>query len=246
MGVSRSMRHDSFKLTIAAVLIAICGLSVAARGQESTSDDRKAAKVDPQDAERQKIFESDEWRQLSRTFDEWLTVQQIYTPEEIATISADLQHRVATMSPRELREFQHDMMDRLHVLLSPEAAEARHWLEQFVARTVNPEQQLGRNRPDVLNMNASQIRQEILWLEQQRGKRLQAQAAFERGRALQSQSALDARAAQQASNQNAINRSSWPANTPRTRSPYAPRREREPSRESPVYMIGPWGTYFRL
>src|SRR4029079_21360 len=118
---------------------------------------------------------------------------------------------------------EHDMMDRLHVLLSPQAAEARQWLEQFFARTVNPEQQLGRYRPDVLNMNASQIRQELLWLEQHRASRLQAQAAFDRTRSLQAETALNARAAQQGTKQNAMNRSNWPANAPPTRSPYAPR-----------------------
>jgi len=246
MGNKTSMRHYACKLTIATVVFAVGGIGIAARGQELAPDDQKPHKVDAQEAERNKIFESDEWRRLSRAFDEWLTVQHVYTPEEIAAINADLQHRVATMSPSELRDFQHEMTDRLHVLLSPEAAEARHWLEQFSARSVNPEQQLGRDRPDVLNMNASQIRQELLWLEQQRASRLQAQAAFDRTRSLQAQAAIDARVAQRAANQNATDRSNLPANNPRRRSPYAPRREWEPPRPSPVYMIGPWGTYFRL
>src|SRR5262245_42681276 len=102
MGVIRSMRNYSCKLTITAILIAICGTTAAVRGQEVAPGGHKPPNVDPQETERHKIFESDEWRRLSRAFDEWLSVQQIYSPEEIAAINAELRHRVEHMSPGEL------------------------------------------------------------------------------------------------------------------------------------------------
>src|SRR5215510_12285501 len=102
MGVTRAMRRHSCILTIAAVLIAICGIFTTVRGQEVAPGDHKPPKVDPQEAERNQIFESDEWRRLSRAFDEWLSVQQIYSPDEIDAINAELQHRVEHMSPGEL------------------------------------------------------------------------------------------------------------------------------------------------
>lgn len=241
------MRHHSSNFTVAAVLIAMCGLASAAQGQEKAPGDRKPANVDSQEAERREILESDEWRQVNRAFNEWLSVQQIYRPEEVAAIKAGMKERVAHMSPRELRDFLDDMRDRLHVLLSPEAEDARHWLQQFFAVARNPEELLGRSRPDVLNMTASQIRQEILWLEQHRASRAQAQAAFDRTREMQLQMNRDAQAARQTARMPVQSRSDWPANNPRTRSPYAPRREREPLRPNPVYMIGPWGApYFRF
>ena len=69
------------------------------------------------------------------------------------------------MSPAELEEFLKDMEERLEVLTSPEAEDARAWLEQFMAVARNPEQQLGMSRPDVLNMTASQVRLELQRLQ---------------------------------------------------------------------------------
>jgi hypothetical protein len=242
------MRYQSYEFTVAVLLIAICGPLSAVCGQETSHGDRQPKVVDAQEAERRKILDSDEWRRTSRTFDEWLSVQQTYGQDEVAAIKSDLQQRVAHMSPRELRDFMDEMNDRLNVLLAPEAAEARHWMQNFFANAVNPEQQLGRSRPDVLNMTASKIRQEILWLEQHRENRRREQAAFELAQSFQSQASRDAQAARQSARQGSVaNRSKWPANTPRVASPYSPRREREPLRPSPVYMIGPGGSmYFRL
>jgi hypothetical protein len=204
-----------------------------------------AADSDSRAAERQEILESDHWRRVMREFDEWLSVQQVYRPEELAAIKKELRERVAHMSPPELERFLDEMEARLRVLKSPEAEDARVWLKQFMAVARNPEQQLGRGRPDVLNMTAAEIRQEIQWLEQHRASRQQAHSAFERTRAAQSQIARDAQAARRDARQPA-SRSDWPANTPRARSPYSPRRDVLPLAPSPVYMIGPWGApYFR-
>jgi hypothetical protein len=239
------LRHTG-GLTIAFMLLASGWLVSIAHAQGAPGRDAKSTAADAQDAERRKILESDEWRQANRSFNEWLSVQQIYRPEEVDAIKAEMKERIAHMSPQELRDFLKDMQKRLKVLTSPEAEDARLWLKQFMAVARNPEQQLGRNRPDVLNMTASQIRQEILWLQQERENRLQAQAAFDRTQNIQSQIGRNELNARQASRQ-PVNRSNWPANTPRTRSRYWPRREVLPMTPNPIYMIGPWGTpYFRV
>jgi hypothetical protein len=239
------MKRSSLGLAIVFCLAASGGPSSAVLGQAPGPYD-EAAESDSRAAERNEILESERWRRANRELDEWLTVQQVYRPEELAAIKQQLRERVAHMSPQELERFLDDMEARLRVLKSPEAEDARMWLKQFMAVARNPEQQLGRSRPDVLNMSAAQIRQEIAWLEQHRARRQQSQAAFDQSRAAQSRIALDAQAARREARQ-PTSRSDWPANTPRTRSPYSPRRDVLPSAPSPVYMIGPWGApYFRF
>lgn len=152
---------------------------------------------------------------------------------------ADLASRVAKMSPQELENFLRDMEERLAVLASPEAEDARLWLGQFLAVARNPEQQLGISRPDVLNMTASEVRQELQQLQRVRDSRLQAQAAFDRTREMQGQVSRDAQVARAP----AANRSNWPSNTPRPRVQNTQRRDPlPPPFRPPVYTISPWGT----
>jgi hypothetical protein len=187
---------------------------------------------------------------MFRTFNDWLSVQQVYTAEQLARVRAELSAKVAAMSPRELEGFLKDMEERLEVLTSPEAEDARQWLAQFLAVARNPEAQLGRSRPDVLNMTASQIRQELQWLEQHRAARQQSHVAFSQGRALQQQTARGVQdARRQAQSRTVASRSRAAANT-QFRSQYAPRPQDLPNTSdlrpqpmgTPIYSVSPWGT----
>jgi hypothetical protein len=230
-------------LTIAVTLMSLGHYGTPARGQEGKTQDRAAAETSSQDAARRHILESDRWTHAERQLNEWLSVQKIYTPDEVTAMRADLASRVAKMPPHELEDFLHDMEERLAVLASPEAEDARLWLGQFLAVARNPEQQLGISRPDVLNMSANQVRQKLQQLQHVRDSRLQAQAAFDRTRDMQGQASRDAQAARQAARAPAANRSNWPANTPRPRNQNTQRRDPlPPPFRPPVYTISPWGT----
>lgn len=194
-----------------------------------------------QSAARQKILESERWRRTQRLFDEWLSVQVIYSSDEVAAIRADLNQQVAQMSPAELEQFLVGMEERLDVLTSPEAEDARIWLEQFMAVAVNPEQQLGMARPDLLNMTASQVRVELNRLNQIREQRSRSRAAFDRSRSAQAQVSREALTARQAKRAPAANRSSWPANTPAPRENRTPPDLQPPPLQSMIYTVSPWG-----
>jgi hypothetical protein len=225
-------------------LLVIDVASSTAVGQTGENDAREgsAPSIEASDESRAKveILESDRWRRMQRRLNEWLSVQTLYDDDEVAALRDSLRGSVQKMSTSEVRDFLEDMEDRLEVLTSPEAEDARLWLSQFMATARNPEQQLGRNRPDVLNMTASQIRQELLWLQQTREQRAQAQASFQSTRAAQSQFARNARAARQDSRAPAGNRANWPANNPRRPSKDAPQPELRPQPLSP-YIVSPWG-----
>lgn len=224
-----------------AILLSSFGLFVfPVRGQVAAPRESTPAVDDPQEAARRQILESDRWRNAGAKLNEWFSVQQIYSPDQVAAIKAELAAKIAKMSPQELEKLLGEMEERLTVLSSPEAADARVWLSQFLATARNPEQLLGRSRPDLINMTADEIRKEIQWLQQHRGSRQQAQAAFEQGRALQVPSAQQTQATREQA-QNLPSRAA--TNNVGARSPYAPLTGR---REVPLgrpifYDVGPWG-----
>lgn len=232
-------------LTIVITVLVCSWHSAPAQCQEGNAHSPAGAAAAPAapEAARRQILESDRWRHTEQRLHEWLSVQKVYTPEEVTALEAEFASRVATMSPTELKSFLEDMEERLAVLTSPEAEEARLWLGQFMAVARNPEEQLGISRPDVLNMTASQVRHELQRLQQVRDSRLQAQAAFDRTRGIQAQAARDAQAARQAKRSPPTNRANWPANTPRPRNQNTQRRDPlPPPFRPPVYTLSPWGT----
>lgn len=229
-------------IAIALGMISIGWHRSAVQAQNAPVKEPAAGAVNSQEAARRKILESDRWRQTLRDLNEWLSVQHIYTPDEVANLRAEFTARIARMSPRELEALMKDMEERLDVLMSPAAEEARQWLGQFLAVAVNPEAQLGRTRPDVLNMTASQIRQELQWLEQHRAGRQQAHTAFGGARAGQVQSARDVHTSRQQALEQELSRPAATVNNPRYRSQYAPQTELRPTPlNTPIYSISPWG-----
>jgi hypothetical protein len=236
-----TLRHFGL-VAISVAIIANNWLSFAARGQNAPPGESSVAHDESQNAARRQILESARWQQANRTLNEWFSVQHIYRPEQVANIRAELTARIAKMPPRELEDFLKDLEERLQVLLSPEAEDARLWLGQFLAVAVNPERQLGRSLPDVLNMSASEIRQELRWLEQHRAQRQRSQAAFNQTRAAQVQSARGVQRSRQPAATTAPNRAAQIANRPAYRSQYSPQRELQPAPLGPLYKIGPWGT----
>jgi hypothetical protein len=228
-------RHSRNTLIFTVLMGSGAWLASPVAGQDEPAEPPNAAAEQSPAAARREIIESDRWRRMNRALNEWLSVQTIYSDEQATAMITEIQTRIRTMSPREVEDFMEDMEERLAVLLSPEAEDAREWLNQFLAVAANPEGQLGRPLPDVANMTASQIRQEIRWLQQHRDDRQRAHAAGVQSR--QSQ------AARQPTRPQTPDRSSWPAHNQTRPSRYAPQPELRPQplTVSP-YVVSPWGT----
>lgn len=219
--------------------------TLPARGQNAPSQKSVGTASDSQEAARRKNVESDRWQRVFRDFDQWLTVQRIYSAEEAAAIRADYSAKAARMSPQELQQLMEDTEAKLVVLTSPEAEEARAWVAQFLSVARNAEEQIRNKRPDVVNMTASQIRHELQQFHQQRAGRQQAHATFNQGRAQQLQSAQQVQASRAqfgSQTQNAPSRAATIGAG--SRSQYAPQRELRPKPLGTpiIYDIGPWGT----
>lgn len=197
------------------------------------------------EAARQQILRSDRWRNAARGLDQWLSVQQLYTPQEVTILRAQFKARIDRMSPAELEKQLADMEAKLSVLSSPEAEDARRWLAQFLAvqAKYSPDE-LRQMRPDVANMTATQIREELQRFQARRGQAAVTQSASAQGRALQLQSARtvqDARRqAMDAARQHAAQGAATAATFPQPSQP--PRPQAIPVQTGPsIYTVGPWG-----
>lgn len=199
--------------------------------------------ADTVEAQRREIMESDRWRRTTRGLNEWLSVQQLYSPDEVAVLRSQFRARVARMSPTELKNHLDDMEAKLEVLSSPEAEDARRWMSQFLAvQAKYTDAQLRAKRPDVANMTARQIRQELENFQARRGVGQQSQAAVSQARAQQVQSAQARRQTQTMAqpsraatigNQNAMPQRDLPGHT-------------DPNTiDRSFYSVGPWGHPFR-
>jgi hypothetical protein len=194
---------------------------------------------------RREILESGRWRRAQRDFEDWLAVQQLYTQQEVAAIRRELKSRVERMSPVELEDFLVEMEDRLDVLHSPAAEDARGWVAQFLATARNAEEQVRAKRPDVMHMTAREIRAQLERFHAERGTRQQANAAFQRARAQQVQSAQATRPPATGSDSRSRAAANAQANVaPADRPNFTPDSAVIDNR-SPIYAISPWGTPIR-
>jgi hypothetical protein len=190
------------------------------------------------------ILSSERWAEATHWLNEWLSVQQIYPPAEVAQMRKDFDAKITKMSAADLRQLLLRMESKLQVLMSPDAADARRWLGNFLsAQARYSDEELAKMRPDVVNMTATQLEAELNQFNARRASRLQAQQAFDQAR--QSQVAADRqRRAEQASarQQSALQQRSFQSFYPQSQSQYAPRRpERQPRRSNISIYSGPWG-----
>jgi len=155
-----------------------------------------AADVNPEGdrARKAEIMSGPRWRRAVFELGEWLSSQQIYTPQEVNRIKADFNRRVAGMSSYELEYLLDDLDAKFKVLETPEARDAKAWLGQYL--TVMSDQRRAealRDVPDVVTMTAAQLQQEINRIEQKRVSLQQRQQAFDQTRDLRVQVADDGR-----------------------------------------------------
>src|SRR5688572_21971825 len=142
--------------------------------ESSVSSESSAA------TQRQQLLERRRWRHLQQLFHEWLAVQDIYTPEEIAELKTRLQQRIQGMTAPELEDFMDDAEERLNLLLSDEAMQARTWLNFFTPQARREMVASNGEIPDVLDMSVSQLRRELDQFRQERAERGATQAALNR------------------------------------------------------------------
>lgn len=123
-----------------------------------------------QDVEaKQKILESQAWKEAVRGFNEWLSVQIIYDKTQVAAVKQEFETKVDKMSSRELQDFLADLQERLVILGSKEALAARTWAEgNLNVLTKAKAEAFRKTLPDVAQMTSAQMVQALADLQQRR------------------------------------------------------------------------------
>ncbi|MDZ4780860.1 MAG: hypothetical protein SGJ19_11455 [Planctomycetia bacterium] len=158
------------------------------------------------DPAKQKILSSKEWREVRRSLHEWLSVQKIYSPSEIASIKAQVDSKIANMTAADLQDFLDDMRDKVAILLSKEGEDARTWLAQYLAVRVVSKDQWDKMRPDVVHMTAQQLKEKLEQLNQQQAAATEQSKAAAQGRDLQAQAIRQEVQYQRQAHENSLNR----------------------------------------
>jgi hypothetical protein len=218
------------------VLAFLMSVSLSAQEQASPGE-QPATSETSQSAEREELLNSRRWRRLERDFDEWMSVQVIHTPEEIAALKARLQEHIKGMSAEELEDFMDDAEVRMDLLLSDDVMEARSWLSFMTPQARRDKVSTDGEIPDVFGMSISQLRLELNQFQQQRAQQSEAQAAFDRSRQLRS---ATPRQTPQPTPTPAPREAATFGNQPNFPTPPAPRKK-EILPENPRFWVTPWG-----
>jgi hypothetical protein len=177
-------------LTIATVVIVTAVPPVRSFGQQPAAPAKaaaapaKAADDDEGDlARKAEIMNSQRWRRAIFELGEWLSSQQIYSPQEVHNIKADFNKRVAGMSSYELEYLLEDLDSKFKLLETPEAKDARQWVGQYLSvMSDSKRSEVLKDVPNVVTMTSAQLQQEIDKIEQKKADLQQRQAAFDSSR----------------------------------------------------------------
>ncbi len=211
--------------------------------QPSSAEQPLAGHAGSEDhARKEKILGGARWRRAQFEFNEWLVGQTIYTSDEVQRMRAGLAGRVAEMSSYELEYLLDSLDEKMRILDSPEAREAREWLGGYLSVMTDAKRAAALGKlPDILSMTAAELEDGIRQVEKKR-----ADVARQRSASLRTQDAYRHRieAGHRATATEKARRSAL-----RPGVPFSPYRGQAPAsppfpaaEEGAAFLgIGPWG-----
>lgn len=171
-------------LMVAAIAVGAAAADPPSAVQGGAAERTMPSQATPEDAARKvEIMSGPRWRRAIFELGEWLSSQQIYSPQEVNRIKADFNRRVAGMSSYELEYLLDDLDAKFKVLETPEARDAKAWLGQYLSAMSDQRRaEALRDVPDVVTMTSAQLQDEIDRIEQKRTSLQQRQQAFDQTR----------------------------------------------------------------
>ncbi len=197
-------------------------------------------------AKKAALLASDTWKRLVLEFNQWVSVQVVYTPQQMAKTKAEMRSEIEKMPAPELERFIAETDAKLSLLMSKDAREARAWLGQHLSRRTEAyRQKLLGDAPDFANMTSAEIEDRALRLRSKVRSSQQAQASFDANRSRMVNSQLQASAAASRATMQAASASSGSGQSSGYHSPYQPRQSSHEPAARPSYGVGPLGGVYR-
>jgi len=184
----------------------------ATHAAESTVDDD-----DGDMARKADIMHGAQWQRAVAELGAWLSTQNVYSPSDVRRIKMQFNDRVDGMTSYELDYLLESMTAKLKLLETPEARDAKAWLGEYLsAMSDGRRAQALRDVPNLLEMNAAQLWQEIQRIDAKRSALRQRQQGVEARQGAMAERAAAARRATSSASRDAAAR----ARTAPSHSPY--------------------------
>lgn len=201
----------------------------------------------PESHSREELFASQRWGDLVKSFDEWVSVQLIYTESQAAELVQGIKTKIESLELAELKAFVVDTELRLALLLSDEAASVRRYLS--VTNVEYRQKLLARDGqiPNVFAVPVTQLRQDLLAFQQQRLAAATASSEFNVARQQRVQSLHETNLAQQQAIRAAQSSAARSAQAGRsnTRTQFTPPTNSRRN-SSPQYVVSAFGGISRV
>ena len=122
------------------------------------------------------IMHGAQWQRAIAELGNWLTTQTVYTPTEVQRIKVRFNEQVAAMSSYEIEYLLDSVEQKMRLLDTPEARDAKAWLGEYLSAMSDARRaQELRTVPNLLDMNAAQLWEEIQRIDRKRVKLQQRQ-----------------------------------------------------------------------
>lgn len=141
----------------------------------------RAAEAAPAEAEcdlarKADIMHGAQWQRAVAELGGWLSTQTVYTPAEVRRIKVRFNEQVAAMSSYEIEYLLDSVEQKMRLLDAPEARDAKAWLGEYLSAMSDARRaQELRNVPNLLDMNAAQLWEEIQRIDRKRAALQQRQ-----------------------------------------------------------------------
>ena len=193
------------------------------------------------------IMHGPQWQRAVAELGGWLATQRVYTPAEVRRIKVRFNEQVAAMSSYELEYLLDSVDQKMRLLDTPEARDAKAWLGEYLSAMSDARRaQELRTVPNLLDMNAAELWEEILRIDRKRASLQQWQQGVEaRQGALAGRAAANRQSTAEASRAAASRLRSAPAHSPYRRGGgSAPFSDVQPRRMS--IGVGPLGAFIGM
>ena len=205
--------HPGRSLLALVALVACC---LCTAGSVGTARAAAAPECYGDLARKAEIMFSPRWQRAIAEFGGWLGTQTVYPPAEVRRIKNQFNDRVAAMSSTELESLLDSLSEKLSLLDTPEARDAKAWLGEYLFAMSDARRAAElRTIPNLLDMNAAQLWQEIQRIDQLRATmQLRQQGVEARQEVLAERAAGKRQAAASAAQAAAARARSAPAHSP--------------------------------
>lgn len=193
------------------------------------------------------IMHGAQWQRAIAELGGWLTTQTVYPPAEVRRIKVRFNEQVAAMSSYEIEYLLDSVEQKMRLLDTPEARDAKAWLGEYLSAMSDARRaQELRNVPNVLDMTAAQLWEEIQRIDRKRGALQQRQQGVAaRRNVLVDRAAANRQAAADAARATAERLRAAPAQAPTGQGGGKPPFSDSPQRRMSI-GVGPMGAFIQM